>query len=522
MRTMTDEITASEMRRIDVNCKGIGLIPLQLMENAGACVARAVRARFGKEHSVAIFAGTGNNGGDAFVAARHLLDYHPKILLFGRARDIATDEARQNWQILRNLDADLREVRDSSELRTPNLNSNPNQEADVVADVIIDAMLGTGVRGGIREPIASAINLINASGAFVISVDVPSGFGSGPDHPEHSDFEKSVHADLTVTAHRAKAGLSECPEITGEIEVGDIGIPARAEQAIGTGDLPPGRDRSARSHKGDNGRVLVVGGGAFTGAPALTALAALSTGADWVTVAAPRNAAGVIAGFSPNLIVHALSGAGSHLVHDDIDTINALIPKHDVVVIGMGLGRERETAETVAEIIRSNPEARFVIDADALHAIPTLIPLPLPNRTVPLILTPHASEFQSLGKTTSAVPSVPIDLDERSEVVREFSLINRVVTLLKGPADIISDGNIVRINRTGNAGMTVGGTGDVLAGAIGALFAKHDALASASAGAFVTGTAGDLASSEFGFGLLATDVIRRIPNAMQRDGTSRA
>jgi len=521
MRTMTDEITASEMRRIDVNCKGIGLIPLQLMENAGACVARAVRARFGKEHSVAIFAGTGNNGGDAFVAARHLLDYHPKILLFGRARDIATDEARQNWQILQNLGADLREIRDSSELRTPNL----NHETDTVADVIIDAMLGTGVRGGIREPIASAINLINASGAFVISVDVPSGFGSGPDHPDYSDFEKSVHADLTVTAHRAKVGLSECPEITGEVEIGDIGIPARAEQVVGIGDLPPGRDRSARSHKGDNGRVLVIGGGAFTGAPALTALAALRTGADWVTVAAPRNAAGVIAGFSPNLIVHALSGAGSHLVHDDIDAINALIPKHDVVVIGMGLGRERETAETVAEIIRSNHEARFVIDADALHAIPTLIPLPLPTRTVPLILTPHTSEFQSLGKTTSTVPTVPTvptDIDERSEVVRDFSLKNRVVTLLKGPADIISDGDVVRINRTGNAGMTVGGTGDVLAGVIGALFAKHDALASASAGAFVTGTAGDLASSEFGFGLLATDVIRRIPDAMQRDGTSLA
>ena len=520
---MTDEITASEMRRIDVNCKGIGLIPLQLMENAGACIARAVRARFGKEHSVAIFAGTGNNGGDAFVAARHLLDYHPKILLFGRARDIATDEARQNWQILQNLGADIREIRDSSELRTPN--PNPNKEADTAADVIIDAMLGTGVRGGVREPVASAIDLINASGAFVISVDVPSGFGSGMDRPDrsgHSDFEKSVHADLTVTFHRAKVGLSEYPEITGEVEVGDIGIPARAEQVIGTGDLPPDRDRSARSHKGDNGRVLVVGGGAFTGAPALTALAALSTGADWVTVAAPRNSAGVIAGFSPNLIVHALSGAGTRLVHDDIDAINALIPKHDVVVIGMGLGRERETMETVAEIIRSNPDARFVIDADALHAIPMLIPPPLPDRTVPLILTPHASEFQSLGKTTSTVPTVPTDLDERSEVVRDFSLKNRVVTLLKGPADIISDGDVVRINRTGNAGMTVGGTGDVLAGVVGALFAKHDALASASAGAFVTGTAGDLAASEFGFGLLATDVIRRIPDAMREDGASRA
>ena len=482
---MNTEITASEMRRVDANCSDLGLLPIQLMENAGASVARAIRARFleGTGTRIIVLAGTGNNGGDGFVAARHLLDYNPLILLLGRARDIATRESRRNWGILEDLSADLREIRDSSEL----------SELELDADIVIDAMLGTGVRGSVREPVASAIDLINASSAFVLSIDVPSGFNPG-------NFDNAVRADLTITFHRMKEGLSGRPEVAGEIEVADIGIPTRATLIVGTGDLPPARN--ARSHKGDNGRVLVIGGGAFTGAPALAALAALRAGADWVTVAAPRSVAGTIQSFSPDLIVHSLSG--SYLTRDDIDTVNALIRKHDVTVIGMGLGRESETAEAVSEIIGSNPDARFVIDADALHALA----MPVQEGTPPII-TPHAGEFRMLGGVVSA------DLDELCELVMDFSARNRVVTLLKGNTDVISDGRAVRINRTGNPGMTVGGTGDVLAGATGAIFAKTDALAAASAGALIVGTAGDLAFLKYGYGLLATDVVERIPDAMQ-------
>lgn len=487
---MKIEITPSEMRRIDRNCAGIGLFPLQLMENAGAYVAREVRARFDRG-TVIILAGTGNNGGDGFVAARHLMDYNPEILLFGRARDIATDEARQNWQILKNLGANISEIRDSSELL----------DIELDADVIIDSMLGTGVRGQVHEPTASAIRMINASDAFIVAVDVPSGFD--PDHPSYS-----VHADLTVTFHSAKTGLFRHPEVTGEVKVAEIGIPPRAERIAGTGDLP--QVRSAGSHKGDSGRVLVIGGGAFTGAPALAALAALRTGADWVTVATPQSVASEIAEFSPNLIVHALSGR--YLAHDDTHAIDALIRRHDVVVIGMGLGRGNETAETVLEIITANPDTLFVIDADALHALK--MPLPDREQAAMPIVTPHAGEFKQLGGTVAA------GIDERCKLVREFSLENHVVTLLKGAVDVISDGEDVRTNHTGNAGMTVGGTGDVLAGVVGALLATHDtslapAVAAATAGAFITGTAGDLAFRKFGYGLLATDVIECIPEAMQ-------
>jgi len=152
-----------------------------------------------------------------------------------------------------------------------------------------------------------------------------------------------------------------------------------------------------------------------------------------------------------------------------------------------------------------------VIDADALHALK--MPMPDRGQAAMPIVTPHAGEFNQLGGTVAA------GIDERCELVREFSLENHVVTLLKGAIDVISDGEYVRTNHAGNAGMTVGGTGDVLAGVVGALLAMHDttpipAVAAATAGAFITGTAGDLAFRKFGHGLLATDVIECIPEAM--------
>ncbi|MDO9098600.1 MAG: NAD(P)H-hydrate dehydratase, partial [Candidatus Methanoperedens sp.] len=178
-----------------------------------------------------------------------------------------------------------------------------------------------------------------------------------------------------------------------------------------------------------------------------------------------------------------------------------LIGKHDVVVMGMGLGTADETLAAVKKIIPLCKKA--VIDADALS--PQLLPLLHKN----IIITPHAGEMKRLSGV-----EVPFDQKEKVDLIRSFAKKNHVTVLLKGAIDIISDGIEVRANRTGNAGMTVGGTGDVLAGLTGALFAKHDAFEAACASAFINGAAGDMAFAEFGYGLLATDVIDYIPKAM--------
>ena len=461
-------ISAEEMTALDTNCRYFGLLPLQLMENAGAALARAVTAR-AKGKSIAIVAGRGNNGGDAFVAARHLVGFDVTVYLLGRSRDIATEEARRNWEILERLGYDLHEVMDSTDLSLDE------------CDLIIDAVFGTGVRGSVRGLEAQAIEAINSSGKTVISVDVPSGLGTN----------QVVRADAVVTFHRPK------PDMTGNVVVADIGIPQAAEFFVGKGDLWLMGRRSQESHKGDSGRILVIGGGPYTGAPALSAMAALRAGADIVTVAAPKAAAQTISGYSPNLIVQQLSA--DHLCPDDLTILEEQIARHDVVVMGMGLGRHRETIATLAKIMPLCKKP--VIDADALQ----------PDLPLRGIVTPHAGEF----KRISGMALVDLDYRERVEPLKVYAREKGLVVLLKGKVDLISDGEVVRANTTGNPGMTVGGTGDVLAGITAAFYARSSALRAATAAAFVNGRAGDLVYPEKQFGMVATDVIEKIPEAMR-------
>ena len=231
--------------------------------------------------------------------------------------------------------------------------------------------------------------------------------------------------------------------------------------------------RESSGHKGDSGRILVIGGGPYSGAPALAALAALKAGADLVTAAVPAHVAEIAASYS-----------------------------HNVVVMGMGLGRAPETLETVRRIIPFCRKA--VLDADALAALSGTIFESLAGNC-DLIVTPHAGEFALLRDMRT-----PESQDSCIKAVREFSEKEGVVTLLKGKIDIISDGKQTLLNRTGNAGMTVGGTGDVLAGLTGSLFSRNPAFLAAACAAYINGAAGDLAFEKAGNGLLATDVLEKI------------
>jgi len=500
MSITEESITSAEMAALDENCKFFGLLPLQLMENAGANIADEVRKRFttkGNGHAepvkVTILAGKGNNGGDAFAAARHLhRGYDVKIILIGRSKDLRTEETSRNWRILKDSGHDLTEITDSSELKAVKTVFDDS-------DVLIDAILGTGVKGKIREPEATAIDLINGAKAFVVAVDVPSGLD-----PDTGEAETAVRANLTVTFHRAKKGLLTSDSV-GELVVADIGIPDGMARLTGPGDVRMVVTRKPSAHKGDNGRVLIVGGGPFFGAPTLAALAALRSGADWVTIAAPKSVSSVISSLSPNLIVQPLSS--DVLVEKDVPVVSNLMSKHDVVVIGMGLGVEEETKRAVRLIIED--AKKVVVDADALYGLH----LPVEAEDKRVILTPHAGEFAKMAIDVKVPPES--NMAERIAFLEEFSRQNKVVTMLKGPTDIISDGVRVKTNMNGNAGMTVGGTGDVLSGVTGALFAlAHDPFKVAAAAAFVNGAAGDYAFEEKGYGLLATDVVESISKVM--------
>ncbi|HOW14874.1 NAD(P)H-hydrate dehydratase [Methanosarcina sp.] len=492
-------ISSSRMKAIDTNCAYLGMSPLQLMENAGAAVAQSVKERLGSG-KVLFVAGRGNNGGDAFVAARHLAGipgYLVKVILLGKDLDIGTEEALHNFSLLRFSRVQTLEIRDSSQLTALDWFSEAN--------LIVDAVFGTGIKGKIKEPESTAIDLINRerkAGKTVIAIDIPSGLD-----PDGGDFDKAVYADLTVTFHRMKAGLltEQAKEHTGTIKVAEIGVCADAERYVGPGDLQMLYKRKLEAHKGNAGRILVIGGGPYSGAPALAALAALKTGADLVTAAVPESIAEIVASYSPDLIVKKLSS--NILCPEDLSVLPDLINSHDVVVMGMGLGKAAETLETVRKIL---PFCRkLVLDADALSALSgTLFETLAGNCEI--IVTPHAGEFARLRGVET-----PEDAEAREKAVREFSEENGVVTLLKGKTDIISDGKQTFLNRTGNPGMTVGGTGDVLAGITGAMFSRNPALLAAACAAFINGAAGDLAFEKAGNALLATDVLESIPEIIK-------
>jgi NAD(P)H-hydrate epimerase len=256
------------------------------------------------------------------------------------------------------------------------------------------------------------------------------------------------------------------------------------------------------SHKGNFGHVLVIGGSRkYSGSPAFAALAAFRSGSDLVTIAAPERAADIIATFTPDMITEPLKGNYLHPRH--LYPILELAKNADAIVIGGGIERRQETLTFVHNLLK-NVKVPCVIDADAIHAV-SHNPAILSGR--PFVLTPHQREFQALTKQ-----EIGLDVSQRSEMVKFFAQRFRTTLLLKGHVDIISDGERISHNLTGNPNMTKGGTGDTLAGICGAILGmKFDPFTAACAAAYINGAAGDLAARERGPGLMASDILDKIP-----------
>jgi len=491
------QITSADASILDKNSEYMGVSTLQLMENAGRSVADLVAARFGAGSSVIIYSGTGRNGGDGMVAARHLAGKHFKVTLrlVGSSKTITDPIVRQNWLALKSMTAsvNVEECGDSSLLRKTQ------------SDVLVDAVLGTGAKGKLRQPLLRAVQAINESAGFKVAVDVPTGI----DSDTGDVLGEAVRANLTATFHATKPGLSKARDFCGEINVVDIGIPPEAATYVGPGDVEAVRiRRSPQAHKGDYGRLLVIGGDeTFSGAPALVALAAYRTGTDLVFVAAPEKTSLAISSISPNLITLKLPG--QNLTSKHVPALREHIVRASAVAVGPGLGANPKTISAVRRILTLVRQLKrpLLVDADALKAVGVIRSRVFHNSTV---LTPHAGEFSTIaGKAPS------IDLSVRSEEVKAIANRSGGITLLKGDTDVISDGTVVKLNRTGNPGMTVGGTGDVLSGIISGLLAQGiDAFRAAVAGAFISGACGDLAEEELGYHLTPTDILEHIPKVM--------
>ncbi|MCC6020998.1 MAG: NAD(P)H-hydrate dehydratase [Thermoproteaceae archaeon] len=498
MAAVVEAISSLEMYVADRNAEWLGISRLVLMESAGAAVARNVLKRFPSAGSVLVVCGTGDNGGDGYVAARHLhaAGRRVRVVALGEPRE---GPARVNYEAVRRLwGVELAVAQSPLELLAL-------QDWFTWAHVIVDAVLGTGIRGPLREPHATAIELMNASPAPKVAVDVPSGLD--PDTGEVRD--RAVRAALTVTLHKPKRGLlaESARQYVGELVVEPIGIPPEAELVVGPGDFAYFNfSRRPDAKKGDHGRVLVVGGSLeYSGAPVYVALAALRAGVDLAVIAAPEPAAAAAKAQSPDVIAVPLEGPRLSLRH--VERVASLAERFDVVAMGPGLGTEGETLDAVREIFRRLAGRKpLVIDADAIKA--------LRGETARgvVVFTPHAGEFKAL---TGVEP--PRELEGRVAVVREWAARINAVILLKGRYDVISDGKRAKVNTTGTPAMTVGGTGDVLTGITAAFLTKtKDPLEAAAVAAFVNGLAGEDAAAELGYHITASDLIPRIPKVVRR------
>lgn len=498
----------------DLNCEYLGLSRLCLMESAGKSLAEEIGKiavyTFSKPVKIIIFAGSGGNAGDAFVATRYLLNkgYDVDIYMLTQENKIKSNDAKSNFKILENLKPRLSHLKIYNLATVEDINSCELVNSDEFSDfIIIDAILGTGIKGKLRDKVRRAIEVINESKGLKISVDIPSGMNALTGKIE----DLAVKPDYTISFHKIKTGVRiSDEEKVGGLVTADIGIPFEAEYFINYGDMIKLNKRSNKSHKGNNGKVLVIGGSKdYFGAPAISGMAAISSGVDLVYIVAPESASMAIKSFSPDLIVKSLEGDYLSLKH--LDEILKLSNSVDAVLIGPGASINDETAK-LFNVLITKIKKPIVLDADALKQVE----ISLIKDRKDIILTPHLSEFKSLFKVKN---DLKLDIDtydfnKVDENITEFQKITNSIdasVIVKGKYDLILFKNKFKINKTGNPGMTVGGTGDALAGISVSLFAQGlNSFDASSLASFINGLAGDKAYEDKGYAFSASDLISNI------------
>jgi hydroxyethylthiazole kinase-like uncharacterized protein yjeF len=494
---------AEQMRAIDAwAIERQGTPSLQLMERAGQGVAAALEAAF-PDGPVAVVCGKGNNGGDGLVVARLLRERGRSVSVVGiaDAQEMSAD-AQANLALL------------DGEAMQP-LESPEAQSALRHASVIVDALLGTGFAGAPRGAVADAIELICEHGKPVVSIDVPSGVDASSGEVEGV----AVGAQMTVTFHCAKPGLWIHPGKArcGEVQVIDIGIPRGAPMQARAGLIEPGvlealPRRDAGSTKFSSGHVLVVGGSrGLTGAPRMSAEAAMRAGAGYVTACVPDSLQIVLAtGGRPEMMTRPLPEADGALSAAAAEDVLEAAERGGAVALGPGLGRAAGAFELARDLALRLP-LPLVLDADALGAHAQMLPA-LSVREAPCVLTPHAGELaRLLGVDSDQVQS------RRLHHVRQAARLANAVVVLKGDDTLVADPwGMVAVGRGASPALATAGTGDVLCGVIAALLAQGLApFQAAAAGVLMHARAGRIAAAEIGSaeGVIATDVIAALPRA---------
>lgn len=508
-------VTPEQMQELDRRTIHDAKIPgTTLMERAGTGVVTHLLQHFGspKGKKVVVCCGKGNNGGDGLVVARLLLSKgaNLKVILMAPYQELSKDAKTMYRRLTKKAKPSQVLVRPSQEIL---------ESLTQDAHILIDGLLGTGLSSSLRDPYATAITAMNASHAYTVAVDIPSGL----DSQTGAILGTAVKADLTVTFGCPKIGLyvGDAIDQVGHIEVVDIGIPDEYVQGLDpqtqllTHELirpliPP---RRASAHKGTFGHVgIVAGSPGKAGAPAMAALGALRAGTGLVTVGTPQSVAPIVESKLLEIMTMALPETPEHLL--GFESYPALVGFcHDksALAFGPGLGVSSSTTKLLSHLL-PQLDVPCVLDADALNNLVSHLDSFSGMKQTP-VLTPHPGEMARLLPHAS---SKTIN-DDRIGVARTFATTHRVILVLKGANTVIANTHgQIAICPIGNPGMASAGMGDVLTGMIAGLLAQGlppwDA---ARTGVYLHALAGDLAAMTIGEpGLIASDVISAIPHAL--------
>ena len=502
--------TAAQMRELDRQAiEERGIPSIDLMERAAAGVAKAALEALPMRTAkcrAAVFCGSGNNGGDGIAAARLLFlkGVRVRAFLVGSYEKL-TPDAREETQRLSECGVEL-EAYDPEDL---------SQSAFArSAHVIIDAIFGVGLSREIapESRFAKAIQLINECAGTVIAADIASGVETDTGRV----LGCAVKADKTITFTFEKVGqvVGDGVLHAGEVEVLDIGIPEDLKRAVVCpvqtveadfvkAALP---ERKADGHKGDFGKLLVVGGSVgYTGAPYLTASAAVRSGTGLVFLGVPESIWAVEAAKCVSAMPFPLTDKSGALSNKALQGIEEKLKTCHVLALGPGLGRAPRTEQLVREILHRT-ERPVVLDADGINALSGHMDVLDARKGRITILTPHDGEFTRIGGDLSR--------GDRVKAARDFAVEHGCVLVLKGHRTVTATpaGNVL-VNTTGNAGLARGGSGDVLTGIIAALLAqKTTAAQAAAAGVWIHGRCGDIAAQRFTQrGMSVEDVVGALP-----------
>lgn len=491
--------TSKIMRSIDKYCiEQLGIPSIVLMENASLKVVKNLDTDRYERYT--IICGSGNNGGDGFVVARHLHVIGKKIQVFlVGENDKLSFDCKANYNILKNMGIEIKSVNNFDDI-------NQLREAVLRSQVNIDCIFGTGLSRGAQDIAKSVITIINENSSYTVSIDVPSGF----DCSNGQILGNCIEADKTVTFEMFKKGFLTygAEKYTGQVVLEKIGIPENIIDRFHEDEFLVEKSyinkkiiiREKYGHKGDYGKVLIIAGSEeYTGAPYITTQSAVRAGSGLVTLCCPRSIQDVLRGKLAEAMTFSF---------EENEKLERILKTSNSVAIGPGIG-VNEKAKEILQLVIKDAKCPLIIDADGLTLLKNNMNI-LNDRKAQTILTPHTGEMARLTGL-----SIDYINENRIEVAKKYATEWGVILLLKGYRTIITDGKKVLVNSTGNSAMATGGMGDCLTGIISSLVGQgYSCIDATFIGAYIHGFCGDeLAKSMFS--VSACELLNILPKCMK-------